>query len=112
MAIAAGKSVGNAPRMADNAFKPPAEAAIAITRISGDTSLTGISCTLFGLDFVLINSSRQKIGEFSDSLVTQSVYFIGSGIQRPDFVVISLRFKNQRHLVVEMTKTKNHRTNQ
>jgi hypothetical protein len=35
MAIAAGKAAGKSPRITDKAFKPPAEAAMAMTQWAG-----------------------------------------------------------------------------
>jgi hypothetical protein len=35
MAMAAGKSAGNPPRMTDKAFRPPTEAAMALTQRAG-----------------------------------------------------------------------------
>jgi hypothetical protein len=44
MAMAAGKSPGKPPRMTDNAFKPPTEAAMAMTgnaRLADGTPISG-----------------------------------------------------------------------
>src|ERR1035438_237162 len=63
MAIAAGKSAGKPPRMTDKAFKPPTEAAMAMTgneRLAGETgivspaALAGSFCRRSGLDFVFM----------------------------------------------------------
>jgi len=46
MAMAAGKFAGYAPRIADRAFNPPTEAAMAMTRLAGlhGVSFMGIEC--------------------------------------------------------------------
>ena len=60
MAMAAGKFAGKSPRMTDKAFKPPAEAAIAMTgnprlagvrENSGRKTLTGLFNLRADLDF-------------------------------------------------------------
>jgi len=66
MAIAAGKSAGKPPRMTDNAFKPPTEAAMAIdgegtahgrAEASGGATLAGFFCPCAGGDFFFISLS-------------------------------------------------------
>src|ERR1039458_6190714 len=63
MAMAAGKSAGKPPRMTDKAFKPPTEAAMAMTgheRLAGETgvfsraALAGCFWLRSGLDFVFM----------------------------------------------------------
>ena len=69
MTIAAGKSGGKPPRITDNAFKPPTEAAMATTgnlRLAGKAGVVlpavvvGFFVLGFDLDFVImiINNSR------------------------------------------------------
>ena len=55
MVIAAGKSAGNPPRMTDKAFKPPTEAAMAMTGKEPPAGeAAGFADWRFDLDFVFI----------------------------------------------------------
>ena len=55
MAIAAGKSAGKPPRITDNAFKPPTEAAIAMTQRAGMHEASfGVLMFLFIVLFELV----------------------------------------------------------
>jgi hypothetical protein len=66
MAIAAGKSAGKAPRMVDKAFKPPTDAAMAMTGNVWRPNTTG-------------NSGRAPLARFFGRRADADIAFMGLG---------------------------------